>query len=217
MSIEQCPIIDITPTLGENLAVWPGATPFKRQIACSFERGHHFALSSIQTTLHIGAHTDAPNHYHPQGEGIHQRSLHYYLGECQVVQVEVAPGERIFPQHLAAPITAQRVLFKTRSFSPQEFNQDFNALSVELVNFLADRGVILVGLDTPSVDLFDDKEMLSHHAIYRHDMAILEGVTLDHVDPNASYHLIALPLPIQDGDASPVRAVLLKKPENKKP
>ena len=84
---------------------------------------------------------------------------------------------------------------------------------MELVDFLARRGVILVGLDTPSVDLFHDRELQAHHAIYLHDMAILEGVVLGHVDPG-TYQLIALPLPIRGGDASPVRAVLLREGED---
>jgi arylformamidase len=70
--------------------------------------------------------------------------------------------------------------------------------------------VKLIGLDTPSVDPADDKELHSHSAIAARDMAILEGVVLDHVAPG-TYTLIALPLPLEGADASPVRAVLLKR------
>jgi arylformamidase len=40
-------------------------------------------------------------------------------------------------------------------------------------------------------------------------MSILEGLVLRDV-PDGVYELIALPLPIEAGDASPVRAVLLR-------
>jgi arylformamidase len=39
-------------------------------------------------------------------------------------------------------------------------------------------------------------------------MAILEGIILSEVNPGR-YQLIALPLRIEGGDASPVRAILL--------
>ncbi|SVD36830.1 uncharacterized protein METZ01_LOCUS389684, partial [marine metagenome] len=63
-------------------------------------------------------------------------------------------------------------------------------------------------IDTPSVDLFSDKDLESHNAIARHDMAVLEGVVLADV-PSGTYTLIALPLNLEGADASPVRAVLV--------
>ena len=65
----------------------------------------------------------------------------------------------------------------------------------------------MVGLDTPSIDLFESKELSAHQACLRHDMAILEGLVLGHVPPGL-YELIALPLRLVGFDASPVRAVL---------
>ena len=212
MNLDELSVLDITPTIGKNLDVWPGDVPFEhRETFLRPNKDSYLLLSSIQTTLHLGAHTDAPNHYSPQGQDIASRKLNYYLGECQVLQVQLSRGKRIKPKHLESEITAKRVLFKTNSFpNPENFNEDFNALSDELVNFLAKKNVILVGLDTPSVDLFADESLPSHRAVHRHNMAILEGVVLHNVTPGL-YQLIALPLPIQGGDASPVRAVLLKE------
>ena len=49
--------------------------------------------------------------------------------------------------------------------------------------------------------------MDAHKAVLRHDIRVLEGLVLDDV-PAGRYELIALPLPIEGGDASPVRAIL---------
>ena len=87
------------------------------------------------------------------------------------------------------------------------WNRDFAALSAELIDFLHDRGVITVGIDTPSIDLPDSKDLPAHKAVLRHDMTILEGLVLKDV-PEGTYELIALPLPLVGFDASPVRAVL---------
>ena len=202
-------LIDISPRIAPELAVWPGDVPFSRTINAAFSQGDNLDLSAITTTVHLGAHTDAPNHYHPEGVGIAQRPLELYYGPAQVMRVDIDRGERIQPSHLTAPIQAPRLLFHTNTYpDPNHFNRDFAALSPALVHHAADAGVRLVGIDTPSVDLCDDAALHSHNAIAERDLAILEGIVLTHV-PDGLYTLIALPLRIEGADASPVRAVLI--------
>jgi arylformamidase len=201
-------IYDISPPISSRLAVWPGDTPPAREVLCDMKRGDNLTLSTLHATVHLGAHADAPSHYARDGQAIHERDLHYFLGPCQVLRVPVTRGGSVTPELLTVPITAQRVLFATGTFpNPEQFNEDFAALSVELIDALPARSVILVGTDTPSVDLFSSKELPVHRAIARHDMAILEGLSLGAV-PEGQYELIALPLRLVDFDASPVRAVL---------
>lgn len=201
-------IIDISPEISEKIAVWPGDTPYKREVLMDVNKGDSFGLSRITSTLHLGAHTDAPNHY-GRGEGISERSLNYYFGPCQVVSVSVSRGERIVMDHLPE-IKAPRVLFKTGSFpDPNNWNNDFCSLSPELIDFLAEKNVLLVGIDTPSIDPFESKELETHLRVKKHNMAILEGVVLDGVRQGL-YTLSALPLKLKGADASPVRAILME-------
>lgn len=203
-------IIDISPLINPNIAVFPGDTPFSQEFLLDMQTGNHLTLSAFRTTAHVGAHTDAPNHYSLQGESIETRSLNYYIGRAQVIEIPMQKNLRIQVHHLQnKKITAPRVLFKTNSFpDPDQWNSDFMSLSAELVNYLAREGVKLVGIDTPSIDLADDKILESHHAVAQHDMAILEGIVLAHVT-EGMYQLVALPLKMLGADATPVRAVLL--------
>jgi len=203
-------IFDISPTISPAIAVWPGDVAFARRVALDFKQGDNLVLSSIQSTVHVGAHADAPNHYHPDGADIASRSLNYYIGPCQVVHLRLSAGARIYPADLAErEIRMPRILFGTDSFpDPDHWNSDFNSLSPELVDYLADRGVMLVGIDTPSVDPEQSKALEAHQAIFRRDLAVLEGLVLTDV-PEGCYFLIAPPLKLRDADASPVRALLL--------
>ncbi len=199
---------DITPSITPKLAVWPGDTPASREVLCDIARGDNITLSTLRATVHLGAHADGPNHYGKDAPAIDERSLDYYLGPCQVIRVNVARATRILPSMVRAELTTPRVLFATETYpDPQNWNSDFAALSVELIDLLHDRGVITVGIDTPSVDLFESKDLPAHKAILRHNMAILEGLVLEDV-PEGTYELIALPLPLAGFDASPVRAIL---------
>jgi len=201
--------IDISPLLHSKSAVFPGDTVFTHTVNMSIKAGDNLDLSDIKTTLHIGVHADAPSHYHLEGETIEQRKLSFYMGAAQVIEVQIPLGARIGLKELTVEIKAPRVLFKTNSFpNPDQWNEDFNSLSPELILHLHSLGVVLVGIDTPSVDPATDKELPSHHALFKTNMAVLEGLVLTHV-PDGIYNLIALPLNIAGADASPVRAILL--------
>lgn len=201
-------IYDITPTVSSRLGVWPGDTVMSRDVLCDMKRGDNITLSTLRATVHLGAHADAPSHYDRDGATIEHRNLEIYIGPCQVVHVNIGRGERIQPKHVKATVHAPRILFATNTFPDAEnFNTDFAALSPELIDLLAETELLLVGIDTPSVDLFDSKDLPSHAACNRHDLAILEGIVLRNV-PEGVYELIALPLKLEGFDASPVRAIL---------
>lgn len=200
-------LYDVTPLISPRLKVWPGDVPPSREVSLEIERGDNVTLSALRSTVHLGAHADAPSHY-GRGPAIHERSLDYYLGPCQLMRVNVGRGQRITPALLSAEVTAPRLLLATGTFpDPDVFSTDFASLSVELVDHLAQSGVILIGIDTPSVDPFDSADLPAHKAFLRRDVAILEGLSLAGV-PEGRYELIALPLRLEGFDASPVRAVL---------
>lgn len=202
-------ILDISPLISPRLAVWPGDVPFSRHMALAMAKGANLDLSSVTTTLHLGAHADAPAHYAQNAPGMNEVQLKPYVGPCQVMRVSVKRGERMLVSHLKTEITTPRVLFHTGTYpNPDFWNADFASLSPELIEHLHAQGVVLVGIDTPSVDPFESKALESHRALARTGMRNLEGLVLDEV-PEGPYTLVALPLKIEGADASPVRAVLL--------
>jgi len=205
-------IYDLTPPVSEQLKVWPGDTPPSRQVLCDMKRGDNLTLATLHATVHLGAHADAPSHYGAAAPAIHERNLDYYLGPCQVVRISVPRGNCIGPGDLKTAVVAPRLLLATNTYpDPEQFNEDFAALSPELVESLHCLGVKLVGIDTPSVDPFSSKDLPAHKMFLKYDMAILEGLVLKDVPPGL-YELIALPLKLAGFDASPVRAILRSYP-----
>jgi arylformamidase len=71
--------------------------------------------------------------------------------------------------------------------------------------------VLLVGIDTASVDPAASKTLDAHQRLRAHDLRVLENLVLDAV-PEGDYELIALPLKLVEADASPVRAILRELP-----
>lgn len=201
-------LYDLSPTIRPGFPVWPGDTPFESRLIWSLEEGASVNLSRVVTTPHLGSHADAPFHTEARGETMEELPLERYLGACRVVRVPPVPV--IEPRHVEGVDLGNpgRILFRTDSIRDRKtFPERFTALSLELAILLGERGALLVGLDTPSVDPFESKTLDAHHALARGRVAILEGLILDSV-PEGLYELIALPLKLAGLDASPVRAIL---------
>lgn len=201
-------LVDISPLISEELAVWPGDIAFSRSEMCSIDAGDNIDLSSMNTTLHLGAHVDAPSHYKKDEQSIDELELEPYIGPCQLIRLEKSEDRLIRPEEFEGKITESRVLFYTGSYpDSKNFNEDFRSFSPEAIEALASKKVKLIGIDTPSFDLFESKDLASHKKLSEHKIRNLEGLMLEGVAPGV-YELIALPLKIKGGDASPVRAIL---------
>ncbi len=205
-------LIDISPCVSEDSAVFPGDQPMRLIRRKQFgQEGTYLLVSSITSTLHVGAHADAPIHYDCAGKSIDDVDLWRYLGKCEVIAAAPKCPLGLLTEGdlpTIAPGT-QRVLFRTDSVNDDTlWQQQFTALSAGLVGALAKAGVVLVGIDTPSIDPANSLDLSAHRAISTNGMSILEGLDLHKVTPG-SYDLIALPLRLCGADASPVRAILL--------
>ena len=201
---------DLTLPLSSATVPWPGDIGFTRTQTMHIAEGAIVNLSSMAMSLHNGTHADAPWHFDDAGVTMEQVPLEPYLGPAVVVEAfgcgtEGIPAAAFDGVDLAA---APRVLIKT---APQQdrthFPNDFAVLTPGAVARLAAAGVQLIGVDVPSVDKPDSKDLPNHHALGAAGIFILENLHLGPVPPGR-YELIALPLALAGADASPVRAVL---------
>ena len=200
-------IRDISQKLHSGLPVWPGDTAFGQAKTWKMDEGSPVNVSAVTMSTHSGAHADAPLHYSETAPDIASVDLSPYLGECLVVDAR-GVGSEIEVGDLPHLGSADRVLFRTfDAFPHDEWPDPTTAIAPETIDWLAVQGVKLVGIDGPSIDPQDSKDMLAHKAVLKHDIRVLEGLVLDDIE-EGRYELIALPLPIVGGDASPVRAVL---------
>ena len=150
-------------------------------------------------SAHLGTHADAPSHVLAGAANIGAVPLAPYLGPARVVLVsgrgELGP-EELPPRSLRVP----RVLFRSRG---RAFLSPLAALR------LAENGAILVGTDASSIDPPDAEDLPAHRALLSRGIALLEHLALEAVE-EGEYQLVALPLRLDELDASPVRAVLIR-------
>ena len=202
-------IFDISQTIREGMAVWPGDRKYERKQTMQIQRGDPCNVSAITMSTHTGSHVDAPCHFLDSESDITCVPLEHFLGPARVVKLGMKrciTGADLSELGLEG---VQRILFKTRDAdsSGLTFDPDFAYLSEEGAEFLAGKHFLLVGTDAPSIESFGSKTHGSHKTLLSHGVAILEGLQLGSV-PEGDYELICLPLRLAGADGSPVRAVL---------
>ncbi|WP_068076778.1 arylformamidase [Novosphingobium lentum] len=206
-------LLDITQRLRPALPGWPGEPGFAIDGCAAIGPDCPVNTARLTLSTHAGTHADAPLHYDPAGQDSATCDLTPYIGACAVVDARgCGPVLSASVIDWPAIAGATRVLFRTYDAFPHDrWDSAFTAIAAEVIDQLGAQGVVLVGTDAASLDPEQSKTLDAHHAVRRHGMAILEGLVLDQVTPGA-YELIALPLPIEGGDSSPVRAILRTLP-----
>ncbi|MGE0736302.1 MAG: arylformamidase [Alphaproteobacteria bacterium] len=203
------PIWDISPPIRTGIPVWPGDTSYSEARTWAIGPDCPVNVSKFTMSTHTGSHADAPSHYAADGRSIGGVDLARYIGRCRVVDGRkfgnLINSSQLEP-FLDAPL--ERLLIRTYNNAPvAAWDSAFAAISAQAIDFIASRGVFLIGVDTPSLDPQESKTMDAHQAVRRHGMSILEGLVLDAIEPG-DYELIALPLKLVELDAAPVRAIL---------
>jgi arylformamidase len=108
-------------------------------------------------------------------------------------------------------VGVKRVLFKTDNsdhWNDGKFYENFVYLEPDAAQFLVERGLRLVGIDYLSIDRFGSEHHPTHLVLLPHDVVVLEGLNLREIAPGR-YHMVALPLNLQDADGAPTRVILM--------
>lgn len=206
-------LYDITQALGPDTPMWPGDTPFGAARTWSYGAGCPVNVSRFEASTHAGTHADAPLHYDPEGTSIEGVELTPYVGVARLIDLRGC-GPVVTPDMVAPALATPcaRLLVRTYNRFPHDrWEPAFTTVAAETIALLAANGVVLIGIDSPSLDPQESKTMDAHLAVKAADMAILEGLVLDDV-PAGDYELVALPLKLAGLDAAPVRAILRDLP-----
>jgi arylformamidase len=214
-------IFDISRTLSNDLAPWPGDTPFHFELKWKMAEGASVNVGAVSMGVHNGTHADATFHFDTSGNSIERMPLDAYLGEAVVVDLtklfertgegfdrtrQIGVGD--LDEFSASVERAPRLLLKTGVWKDSKVFPDWiPVIARDVVEWLRERRVKLLGLDLPSVDPIEAKKLTNHYALAAARIAIVESLDLSEVEAGI-YHLSALPLKIAGGDAGPVRAIL---------
>jgi arylformamidase len=180
------------------------------------------------TTLHLyshcGTHMDAPRHFLGDGATIDLLPPEVCIGPARVVDLTpVRPRERITVERLGSwqqeIRPGDRLLMRTdwsRRHGTPEYRDQLPRIDLQLAHWLVDHGVVLLGVEPPSVADVNSPEELTavHRVLLEAGVIVVEGLAnLDQLK-SETVELIVLPLRVCGGDGAPVRAVAIENVED---
>ena len=157
-------------------------------------------------STHSGTHIDAPSHYLKNNESVDRIPLAALIGPCRVIDLSGVPGE-VSEDDLKDRIEGvRRILLKTGCNFFGQFDPDYVGLSVSAATTISARGIIAVGIDSPSIEKFHGTGEV-HRELLGKGIVVIEYLDLSRV-PEGDYQMVALPLRLRGLDGSPARVVL---------
>ena len=204
--------IDVSVPLDENLASYPGNTPFSLEAMKRIGNGDSSNVSSLHMSAHAGTHVDAPRHFFDNGLGVDALPLEMLIGRARVIEVTSRRGigaDELTGADLSEEV---RVLIKTHNsklWGSPEFHRDYVGVTEAGAKHLVDHGIKLVGVDYLSVEEFKKPGAPAHRLLLGAGTIIIEGLNLRDVEPGV-YDMYCLPLRVVGSDGAPARVVLRK-------
>ena len=200
-------VLDISRLIAPGSLVYPGDPPVSIRRYCRIPDSP-FNMLHLGLTTHVLTHIDAPLHFCAEGPAIDALAPERFFGAARVIEVE---GSAVLPEHVPEDAFGLNLLFKTRNsrkWDSREYDPNHVFITAEAARTIVQSGANLAGIDYLSVDPFGDDTFPAHRILLGAGVLILEGIDLSAAPPG-DYTLIAMPLRIEQGDGSPVRAVLL--------
>jgi kynurenine formamidase len=230
--------IDLSHDFSAQTIYWPTAKPFELEVVSAQQTpgGYYYAANNFSAAEHGGTHLDAPIHFAEGRWTSDQIPLDRLIGQAIVVDVQSGADSsadyrvdstainRWEQEHGVIP-TGSIVLFRTgwarrwpdreaylgtrRTGAEAVADLHFPGIDSAVAQWLVQRNVKAVGIDTPSIDYGQSSSFPTHRVLFASNIPAFENVAnLHRLSPRGSF-VIALPMKIRGGSGGPLRIVAL--------
>jgi kynurenine formamidase len=207
-------VIDLSHVLASGMPVFPGSPEVElERIANLEEEGYTETL--IKITTHTGTHIDCGLHYIPGGFDT-ESAPDRFFGRGLVIDCRNLGRRSISRDYLSGYGDkigrVDFVLLHTawdKYWGKDAYFSGFPFPEPEAATFLATFPLRGVGIDAISLDADDTTGYPVHHTLLSAGMMLIENLTCLDQLPETGFYFSCLPLKIQSGDGSPVRAVAI--------
>lgn len=224
-------LIDLTRKIYEGMPVYPGDPQVSLAPLCTHETVG-YQVTGLSLGSHTGTHVDCPRHFLKSGAALAEVPLDAFVGEAVCVRGRLLPPANSVAAVAAsgssdeAPCAAHpvidlpgeerekirpgdRVIVSTgweAQAGSEAYFLDFPIFSADLVSFLLSREIRMLGIDIPTVVSEGPDREAMHIALLSRGIVIVEGLVNLEAVTGKRFFFSAAPLPLENGDGSPVRA-----------
>lgn len=223
-------LVDLSQEIFQGMSVFPMHQPTFIMTNMTHEDNQRqtgsptlgFSARNLLISEHGGTHSDGIWEYKPSGQTIDKMDLSYFWGSAICVDLCHIRYERsIEPRDLQlalekAGLEIERgdiFLMYTghfdRNFGTDLWQKEYTGLSRDAAQWLAEAGVVNIGVDAPAIDHPDDLSFSGHEICGQYDLTNTENLCNLKAVAGRRFLYMGLPLKIRDGSGSPIRAVAL--------
>lgn len=216
-------IVDLTFGIHEGMTTYPSHWHPFVEISLLGRHGiENRETRKILMGTHTGTHCDAPRHFIPGGKTVDQLLLDTLIGPAFVVdfsdskplqEMNVADLERQL-----GDLCPDRVVLRfdwSRHWGKMEYYSQHPFLAQTAAQWLIERGVKLLAMDTPTPDnpkhgRESELDSPIHKILLNNSVIIVEYLCNVSSLQKREIELIVLPLKIMDADGAPARCVAIE-------
>jgi len=199
-------IIDLSYVISSGMPVFPGDNGVFIQQSKILEKDN-YNYTYFTSGMHAGTHIDLPNHLIDDKRMADEFPLERFIGRGVLLDVR---GEKIidYKKEYENLIIKDDIVLIYTDFAdiynePKKYYTEYPVLSDELTEFLINKKIKMIGMDTPAPD---KSPFNTHKKLLKQDILILENLTnLEALLNIGRFEIVAVPLKIQ-AEASLVRA-----------
>ncbi|MDO4272221.1 MAG: cyclase family protein [Eubacteriales bacterium] len=206
-------VIDLTHAMVNQMDVFPGDPPVGILTHHNYKNGYF--VSQVIFGTHSGTHADAPIHRIPGSASITDMEVTSYIGwKTAVLDFSGFTGEITgadCAKYADVLEGCDAAIFKTgweSKYGTEAFFESYPGLTAETAAFLEEKGIHLIGLETPSVHPADHEKI--HVELLRRNIMIVESLSNVSKISKAIVEFHAVPLKLKGLDGSPVRAYVIE-------
>jgi len=210
-------IIDLTYPLKPEMLVWPNSDrPVYEWKNRTNSEGWNETY--IRMSAHTGTHIDVPLHLNQEGKPLEEMQLHHFWGDARLFRINDMPNNQVIALEMLKnsgfSLNDARIFIMHTGIEQfaetQDYNYKYPIPSIELLEWLIQRGMITYMTDATSVDRANDTEMRNHKLLFEHGIPIIENLkNLSKLPANTNFTVCAMPLLLFGREGSPCRAAAI--------
>lgn len=208
--------VDLTLPISNKLPNFPDS-PTPQFLNWSNLKQDGYNLELLFMSTHSGTHIDAPFHFVQNGRTVEDIPIHRLMCTAILIRIPKTANKAIsksdiisFEKQNGKIPDNSTIIFQTgwqKNLHKKNFFTENPGLSKDAAQYIISKKINLVGIDSPSIDLGNNKKFTVHHLLSKKDILIVENLTKLEKIKEIKFSLVVLPLKLLNASGSPVRAV----------
>jgi kynurenine formamidase len=184
--------------------------------------GRWYVVTQINISGHAGTHVEAPLHAVAGGASIGALPVERFFGEAILLDLRNVPWSKPFDQPRLASAAQQAggvrpgdIVFLHFDWAGRSPGAGYPPYPTpEALTWLVEQGIKLLGIDTPGLELPDNKALVNHHILFDHGIPLIESLANLAELRTSRMYVFAQPLPAYGADAIPLRVLAFELEES---